>query len=133
MRLAITDADGSNLTIVGSGFTIDAPSLNNDLGGFVVYPVAPAAALAAGKIVRPYRDVPNTQPNKIGNQSGYFPKTHEDTFDLLEMQIQEGQRDIDRAMKAPLGGVGVEFEAIAERGGVQIGRASCRERVSSPV
>ena len=76
MRLKITDADGANEVIVTSGFTIAANYLNNDAGGNIVYPVSPAAALASGKIVRPYRAVPNTQPTKIGNQAGYFPQTH---------------------------------------------------------
>jgi hypothetical protein len=120
MRLEVSKADGSSPVVVSSGFTIAAPGINNDLGGTVVYPVAPVAALTAGKIVRPFRVVPLTQPNTIGNQGGFFPKTHEDTFDLLEMQIQQAASDAGRAYKAPLGMAGGLLGPISD-GHVPIG------------
>lgn len=103
MRLRITDADGTNPEIVTTGFAIVDEDINNNLGGYVEYPVSPIDALVSGKRVSPYRDVPYDQLAKIGNQGGFFPATHERAFDKTEMQIQQNRRDINQSLRRPFG------------------------------
>jgi len=103
MGLFITDADGSNGVEVFTGFTIAAPGIDNDNGGTVVYPVAPVAALAAGKRVVPFRVAPYDQSQRIGNQGAYFPETHERAMDDLAMQIQQVEEEGHRAVKVDRG------------------------------
>lgn len=114
MALRITDADGSNEVIVLSGFTIDPSYLDTNGGGYVHYPVAPTAALLAGQIVYPYRVVPYEQPTQIGNQGGFFPRTHERAFDFQNMQIQQLKEITDRALVAPVGVVPPTYEELLE-------------------
>lgn len=104
MRLRITDADGiSNPVTVTGGFTIDGGSINNDAGGTVVYPIAPTAAIANGRKVFLYREMPLGQPVKIGNQGGFYPATLEKAFDNIAMQVQENSEKLSRAAVTPLG------------------------------
>lgn len=103
MALRITDADGLNPEVITAGFTIAENYLDKNDGGYVRYPIAPEPALTAGRIVRPYRVMPYMQPNRIGNQGGYYPQTHEQTFDLLSMQIQQCAEALERSVKVPIG------------------------------
>lgn len=72
---------------IDTGFTVT--QLGNDAGGMITYPIAPIDPLPENTFVRVFRNVPYTQPTRIGNQGRFYPQTHEDTFDLLEMQIQQ--------------------------------------------
>lgn len=101
LYLYLTYSDGTTSQI--TGFSISQiTGLNSDLGGTITYPVAPAAALPTGTTVRVYRQVPFNQPNRIGNQGSFFPELHENTMDLLAMQIQQ-LRDIGsiNSVRAP--------------------------------
>lgn len=102
MVLRVTDLDGSNAEDVTTGFYVAPSFLGQDTGGTVVYPY-PAVALAAGKIIIPYRLIPYSQTTRIGNQGGFQPETHERAFDNLAMQVQQVARDVDRAAKVELG------------------------------
>lgn len=106
MALRITDADGSNEQIVLSGFTILPAYLDNNAGGFVNYPTSPTVPLVAGKLVYPYRVVPYEQPTQIGNQGGFFPRTHERAFDYIAMQAQQLDERLSRALSSPVGVAG---------------------------
>lgn len=86
IRLIVRNSAGVE-TVVTSGFLIQ-PAMNNE-GGAVTYPLDPEPALPAGYTVTVVREVPYTQPTRIGNQGIFHPQTHEDTFDLLAMQIQQ--------------------------------------------
>jgi hypothetical protein len=90
IRLKITTPAGVE-SEVASGFSVQG--VGQDAGGQVVYPLEPAAALASGTKVQVLRRVPLSQLNRIGNQGGFHARTHEDTFDLLEMQIQQVDQD----------------------------------------
>lgn len=101
LRLVLTnDATGVEVLVTG-GFT--ATGLGGDAGGDITYPIAPTAPLAAGITVRPIRQVALGQPNKIGNQGEFFPQTHEQTFDLLAMQVEDISAKLDRAVIASFG------------------------------
>jgi hypothetical protein len=90
VRLKVTAPSGT-VSEVATGFTV--LNVGEDAGGAVIYPIAPAAALASGTKVQVLRRVPLTQPNRIGNQGGFHASTHEDTFDLLVMQTQQLDQD----------------------------------------
>lgn len=127
MALRITDADGSNAEVILSGFTIDDAYLDNNAGGNVRYPVAPTAPLLSGKRVFPYRVVPYVQETQIGNQGGFFPRTHERAFDNLEMQIQQ----LNYASVPPGGGEGqVLGKASASDNDVQWQNAGAGDMLS---
>lgn len=102
MVLRIVDADGLTSRDVVSGFTIDPQYIGSDTGGYVQY-LENGSPLPAGLRVYPYRNVPYAQPNRIGNQGRFFPETHEQTFDLLSMQIQQVNEKTDRALLVPFG------------------------------
>lgn len=91
LRLAITDTNGITTETAGP-FTVTGLGL--DAGGSVTYPIAPTAPLPAGYTVQVLRRVPLSQPNRIGNQGGFHAGTHEDTFDLLAMQIQDTHQEL---------------------------------------
>ena len=85
-------------------------------GGNVVLVDAAQAWLTGGNLKNGYtivvrRVVPLTQTTDIRNQGDFYPEAHEDRFDKLVMADQQQQDEIDRSVK------------------LQIGRASCRERV----
>jgi len=116
IRLSITDLDGSNKQDVSVGLTVAPQYLNQDNGGYVGYTPG-GMPLPTGKRVFVYRDVPNSQPNRIGNQGGFFPETHEQTFDLLEMQIQQLAEALSRTITFPYGTNGQDIP-VAENGTV---------------
>lgn len=104
MRLLITDADGySNPVVVDAGFSIAGNYLNEDTGGYVEYPIAPTDPVEAGKKVYTLRAVPYDQETRIGNQGGYYPKTHEYAFDYLSMQVQQLAEVAGRSVTVPIG------------------------------
>lgn len=94
---ATTGAVVSTLTS-GSGYTVLTGGLKNDAGGTVRLTVAPAS----GNKVSIGRVVPYSQPNRIGNQGAFLPETHETTFDLLAMQIQQLARKVGGGMTLPI-------------------------------
>lgn len=102
MVLRIVDANGLNARDVVSGFTIDPQYIGSDTGGYVRY-LENGAPLPAGLKVYPYRKVPYEQPNRIGNQGRFFPETHEKTFDLVVMQIQQINETISRSLTVDIG------------------------------
>jgi hypothetical protein len=54
-------------------------------------------ALAVGETLSIRRAPSLLQPTSIQNQGSYFPKTHEDEFDRLVMQVQSLQDQLDRS------------------------------------
>ncbi|MBA1159340.1 peptidase G2 autoproteolytic cleavage domain-containing protein [Microvirga mediterraneensis] len=119
--LEIEDAAGS-LSTVTSGFTV--AGLNSDDGGTVTYPISPAAPLPIGTKITVVRQVPLAQPNRIGNQGGFHAETHERTFDLLAMQVQQiYQEGTARDLRAPVGdgAIDMRLPAKALRAGKLLG------------
>lgn len=102
MRLRIVSPDGSSIEI-DEGFTIPYEDLGTDDGGNITYPSLSADPLPAGTIVFPFREAPYEQPNAIGDEGNFYPDVHENTFDLLEMQIQQIRRAIDLSLQLPVG------------------------------
>lgn len=102
MSLYITEADGTNGVTVTDNFSIAPEYLNNDAGGYIDYPVS-GPPVPDGYLVFAVRNVPYTQPNRFGNQGPYWPQTHENTFDLLAMQIQQLNEEVGRALIVPVG------------------------------
>lgn len=94
---ATTGAVVSTL-VNGAGYSVLTGGLKNDLGGTVRISAAPLA----GNKLSIARVVPYTQPNRIGNQGAFLPETHESTFDLLEMQIQQVSRKAGTGMALPI-------------------------------
>ena len=101
--IIVRNKDGSEEKTISSGIEVDNSYLDADNGGVAVYPASGFPAIEAGKIVFTSRIVPLHQPNRIGNQGRYYPETHEKTFDLLEMQIQQIQGQFDLAIKSSVG------------------------------
>jgi hypothetical protein len=101
--IILVDPEGVE-TEVTSGFTVPSVDLNSDAGGTLTYPVAPTDPLEFADYEQVYiiRRVELGQPNKIGNQGGFYPETHEDTMDLLAMQIQQLNERMDRAAVVPV-------------------------------
>ncbi|WP_445505058.1 right-handed parallel beta-helix repeat-containing protein [Microvirga sp. G4-2] len=118
VQLEVTDGNGVTATVT-SGFTVSG--VGEDAGGTVTYPLSPTAPLAAPVKVRVVRDVPFSQPDRIGNQGAFHAKVHEDALDLLSMQIQQlaGENDDlhERAVLAPVGDSGLVFPSVAARAG----------------
>ncbi len=117
VRLLVTDPSG-NVSVITSG--LEVSGLGNPNGGSVQYPLAPAAPFSAGTKVQVVRRVPRSQPNRIGNQGAFHASTHEDTFDLLAMQIQEiYEEGTARGLTAPFedGTPDMSLPPLAERAG----------------
>lgn len=77
-------------------FSVSPPGL----GGVVTYPLAGSPAAPPLQIVVE-RTVPYSQPDRIGNQGVFQPQTHENLFDLLEMQIQQIGSRLSRTFYVP--------------------------------
>lgn len=107
--IILTDAEGVQ-TVVASNFSITGLGTND--GGTVTYPSI-GDPVPAGTTVTGYRNVPYDQPNIIGQQGRFHPKTHEQTFDYLEMQIQQLAANINGLLVASLLGVRFVLEVYA--------------------
>ncbi|WP_299078708.1 hypothetical protein [uncultured Paraglaciecola sp.] len=94
--------DGTE-TIISTGFTIPDADIKSSDGGTITYPVSPNNPILSGVTVFPYRDTGKTQPNAIGRDGKFFATVHEDTFDRLEMQIQEVDEEAGRSLKVQKG------------------------------
>lgn len=102
LRLRITDPDGSNGIETSANITVDPMYINQDNGGYLGY--APGGVpVANGQKVYSFREVPYSQPIRIGNQGGFFPETHEEAFDRLSMQIQQLNEGLSRALVVRIG------------------------------
>ena len=95
--LVISDRSGRNSEPVLSNFRVARHGETIS----VVYPVT-GEPLALGKKLTIYRKLPLIQPTDLENGDNFYPETIEDTFDWLEMQIQELQEESDRAIKVPI-------------------------------
>lgn len=94
-----------SLIVVDSGTGIGTPISTNfsvlsrtATGGTVKYPNTGAALTAGHKLVI-LRTISHTQPTDIVNQGGFYPEALEGALDWLEMQIQQDQTDLGRALK----------------------------------
>lgn len=97
-----TDAN-SNATVLvqGSQYTL---SINAavagqiwGVGGTVTYPLS-GTPIAAGTYLTISRIVPVTQLTSISNQGDFYPQSVEKALDTLEMQIQQAEGQIGRAL-----------------------------------
>jgi hypothetical protein len=97
-----TDANSNATTLVqGSQYTlsINAPAAGQiwGVGGTVTYPLS-GAPIAAGTYLTIQRIVPFTQLTSISNQGDFYPQSVERAMDTLEMQIQQAEGQIGRAL-----------------------------------
>ncbi len=106
MSIVVQDADGLNSQTFTGNISVSSEFLRTDQGGYAVYPVT-GLPVESGKRVFAVRNVPYSQPQRIGNQGTFYPLTHEDTFDLISMQVQQAKELIDRSVKAEVGGDGL--------------------------
>ncbi len=111
MTIVIQNPDGTEAQLITSGIGIDDQYLDNDSGGWLVYPVN-GTPVPMGKVIYAVRAVPYDQPNRIGNQGRYYPMLHERSYDYLEFQIQQLFFQLGRAWKAPYGEEGGLFYKI---------------------
>ena len=110
--LILVDPDGVE-TEVTSGFTVPADDIGTDDGGTITYPTSGGPLeFSAYEEVYVTRAVPYTQPNKIGNQGNFYPQTHEDTMDLLAMQVQQLDERLDRTVTVPVSASASDLEGL---------------------
>lgn len=113
MTLVIRDLTSLAEEIVTSGLTVDDAYINNDTGGYVRY--SPGGdAVPDGKAVFAVRQVPYSQPVRIGNQGPFWPETHENAFDNLSMQVQQVKEAQDRSLGVGVGEEPPSVQAIFE-------------------
>lgn len=91
LRVVVRDADDVETTLLlNTDYTIAGV-------GDAAATVTLTTALAVGKTLSLRRTPALTQPTSIQNQGSYFPKTHEDVFDRLVMQLLSLQDTADRS------------------------------------
>jgi len=95
--LIVSDADGKNPVPVLSDFAV----VRHGETLSVTYPVS-GEALADGKKLTIYRQLPLTQPTDLENGGNFYPETIEAGFDWLEMQIQQLDDTCTRAITLPI-------------------------------
>lgn len=89
------ESDGSDTALVyGTDFT--ATGVNNATGTLTL-----SVALEVGESLSIRRAPPLTQPTSIQNQREFFPKTHEDVFDRIVMQLQSLYDRLQRSISVP--------------------------------
>jgi hypothetical protein len=84
---------GVNYSLIGAALPEQDGNAESELTMFL----APVTGFSL--LVR--RVIPLTQPTDIVNQGHFLPETHEDVFDRLTMQIQQGAADSTRAIRVP--------------------------------
>jgi hypothetical protein len=98
LRLILSDAAGSE-TVVADNFQVNVNGSGNTS---VVCPVS-GSPLPPGTKLTIYRDTPQTQIVDLIDGGDFNPDVLEiDGFDRLEMQIQELQEGLDRAVKVKI-------------------------------
>ena len=91
-------ADGTTTTLTGNTITGAGDSAGGSL--------TTAAAVAVGETLRIYRSTARTQPAQYVANGPFPATTHETALDKLTLIAQEADRDIGRAVLAPLGEAG---------------------------
>jgi hypothetical protein len=91
-------ATGDYTLLSPSGFTVTG--VGNENGGSVTIGGTPVPATDKVIIAR---IVPLTQDLDLLNQGGFYPENVETEFDLEEMQIQQLDEELDRAIRYPIG------------------------------
>lgn len=105
LKVYYTDASG-NQTQLGStlySVVINSPPTGGlwGIGGSVTYPLT-GSPIATGTSLSIVRDVPYTQDVSISNQGAFYPQAVEQGLDILEMQIQQIETGIGRAITVPV-------------------------------
>lgn len=95
LQVVLTDADDTETTLtLSTDYSVTIAADN--LSGTVTYPLSgdPLPATSTLSIIRV---VDYTQGAAFQNQGGFYPKTHENSFDKATMQIQQLKEQIDRS------------------------------------
>jgi hypothetical protein len=85
-----------DVLVEGSDYSVDFDE--GEAGGTVTT----TSAIETGYTIQLRRSVPFTQETQLDNDTGWFPKVHEDTFDRIVMQVQELEDTVDRAVAMSL-------------------------------
>lgn len=94
-----TDAAGVESTLtIGADYTV--AGVGEETGGTITYPVS-GAPLPAAETLTLKRVIALTQTTNLRNQGGYFPEVQEGALDRLEMQIQQLDEQLGRALLVP--------------------------------
>lgn len=92
--IVITTVGGVDTTLVlDTDYTVTGAG--EDEGGTVT--IDPA--VASGTRITIYRWLELLQPTQLTTAGGWYPPVHENVFDRLTMMIQQGQEQLDRALK----------------------------------
>lgn len=92
-------ADGTQTLVPASQWLLN--SANNPAGGTFQYPFPSGAALPTGASLTLIRTVPYTQSTALANQTNYYPASVEAALDRLDMQIQQLNERLARALLYP--------------------------------
>lgn len=86
-------------------------NVNQDVspGGFITMNVAPSATTSLTLT----SDVANTQPVKITNLGGFFPKVINNALDRATIIVQQVLGKVDRSIKIPISDVGINTQLPA--------------------
>lgn len=105
LYVTFTDASGNSSILPDYTYTlvINAAGVGQlwGIGGTVTYPIS-GSPIAVGTTISITRDVPYEQTVSISNQGAFYPQAVEQGLDLLELQIQQIQRDSSYAIRCPV-------------------------------
>lgn len=105
VTVVYTDANGNQTTLVQNTqytITLNAPPVGSvwGIGGTVTYPLV-GSPIASGTTLTIYRSLP-LQQTVSSNQGQAFPLAVETGMDLLEMQVQQVNNLLGRALLQPI-------------------------------
>ena len=102
LTITHTTSAGVETTLVKDvGYTVSLYSDQDSVPGGTI---TLSTALLSGEKLTVTSGIELTQPTAILNAGAFLPQVVEETFDRLEMQIQQQQVDIDRCVKVDVSG-----------------------------
>ncbi|MFU1980132.1 hypothetical protein [Bordetella hinzii] len=108
----LSDADGVESTLtLGTDYTV---ALNDNQDSNPGGTLTTLAIYATGYKITLTSEVPNTQPETLTNQGGFYPKVIEHALDRLVIQIQQLADKLSRTVQAPISG-GLSSSEILEQ------------------
>ena len=102
LMITHTTSSGVETTLTkDAGYTVSLYADQDSVPGGTI---ALSTALLSGEKLTITSGIELTQPTTILNAGAFLPQVVEETFDRLEMQIQQQQVDIDRCVKVDVSG-----------------------------
>lgn len=101
----VTVAGVQTLLEAVTDYTLTPGAVTLDDGGSVTLAVGtvPVGGWTTGDQVALIRATPVSQPEPLGDRAAITPSTVEATINRVVRQVQDGRRDLNRSVKAPLG------------------------------